>query len=284
MPVGDTRAVPTVKDSQGAFVAGITRRTVRRTFTFHFETARRRAGPSGLARRWALELWRCTPAISGTHVSRGRCWRKRRHRSPCKRCALRAALPRRGGSSRVGCPSVAPHRAARRQQPDGRSLSFAGDLRDIQQREADPARDAIRDDVRGFRVAEPRVGSVSRTPLTRWCRGDSPSAGASLPEVIFGSPAGEEGRSTGDASGDDVRGASVAETRVRPATQGSLTRWFRGGSLQVGPSGRKAVFTPLDGWRRRSAGGSARGEARVSALRRSGIGQRLDGHPPTGEV
>jgi hypothetical protein len=121
MPAGITRANRTVLDSQGAFVAGNTRRTVRRTPTSCFGPGRRDSGPSGREPPGGrLEPWWCTPTTSGSRASRGRSRRQRRPRSCRERRALRAVCrvteARAGSAARTSPPKVAG-----RQQPADRN-------------------------------------------------------------------------------------------------------------------------------------------------------------------
>jgi hypothetical protein len=182
MPAGITRASRTVLDSQGAFVAGNTRRTVRRTPTNCFGPGRRDSGPSGREPPGGrLEPWWCTPTTSGSRASRGRGRRQRRPRSCRERRALRAvcrvAEDRVGSAARTSPPKVAGRQQLADRSPLRPKLAFGPS----QGEGGDGQRVSwSRDEVRGVRVAEDRVGSASGAPPPKAARREQP-AGRSAP-------------------------------------------------------------------------------------------------------
>jgi hypothetical protein len=183
MPAGITRASRTVLDSQGAFVAGNTRRTVRRTPTNCFGPGRRDSGPSGREPPGGrLEPWWCTPTTSGSRASRGRGRRQRRPRSCRERRALRAVC--RVSEDQAGSAArTSPPKVAGRQQLADRSPCVRSWPSGLPKAGGDGQRVSwSRDEARGVRVAEDRVGSASGAPPPKAARREQP-AGRSAPSV-----------------------------------------------------------------------------------------------------
>jgi hypothetical protein len=115
MLAGITRANRTVLDSQGAFVAGNSRRTVRRTPTKRFGTRSSRLGAFGprAPRRSSRVM-----VVHSDHVPIARFVRSQPTATSAavvsRAASSPSGLPRHRGSSRVRCPS-ATQKVARRQ-------------------------------------------------------------------------------------------------------------------------------------------------------------------------
>jgi hypothetical protein len=123
------------------------------------------------------------------------------------------------------------------------------------------ASELARVDVLGFHAAEGRVGSVANMLLTRRCDGDSSQVEALCSTVVFGPLESKVGRSVSDSARDDLCGISVVEERIGSVAGVPLTRWFEGGSSQVGAARRTMVLGSLDDGLGRSVGDSVWFEA-----------------------
>jgi hypothetical protein len=272
MPAGITRANRTVLDSQGAFVAGNTRRTVRRTPTNCFGIRSSRLGAFGpRAAGGRLELWWCTPTTSGSRASRGRSRRQRRPRSFRERRAHRAvfSVSRRIETAPLSerHPKGGTRAAPRKPKPraeswpsglptargDGRRSSW------IETTCADPASPRI--EPGPLLERRPKGGSLVaarglKLLARRWSSG-RPRARCDDPLVTR--------RETTRA---DLR--RCGPSRVRHLRRAPSRGRRGGGSPQVGAPRPKVAFGPLDGGVGRPPGDSTRANARNLRRRRPG--------------
>lgn len=143
--------------------------------------------------------------------------------------------------------------------------------------------DMVRNDVRGIRVAEARVGSATEAPLTRRFDG-----GALSRRELFvqrwssGRPRAREERRLSDLVWRRCAWTKRCRGLGRVRCWSATHKVAEGGSLLAGAAHRKVILGSQDGGRRASTGDSERETVRLSVSLRSGMGLQPSGVPHKG--